>query len=60
VPGGLSPRQVFRWLHRLRGRLAGMDVVELNPTRDRDDHTAVLAGRLLHEGMGLALAQRGG
>jgi agmatinase len=60
VPGGLTPRQVFRWLHRLRGRLAGMDVVELNPTRDRNDQTAVLAARLLHEGMGIALAQRGG
>ena len=60
VPGGLTSRQVFRWLHRLRARLAGMDVVELNPTRDHNDRTAILAGRLLHEGMGLALTQRGG
>jgi len=26
--------------------------VELNPARDQGDRTAVLAGRLLHEGMG--------
>jgi len=36
-----------------------MDAVEVNPSRDIQYMTAVLAGRLLHEGMGgLALAFR--
>jgi agmatinase len=52
VPGGLAPRQVLNFLQRLPWRLAGMDVVELNPRHDVHDLTAVLAGRLLHEAMG--------
>ncbi|RMF66265.1 MAG: hypothetical protein D6743_06665, partial [Calditrichaeota bacterium] len=59
VPGGLTPRQVIDFIHRLPGRLVGMDVVELNPSRDVGERTAVLAGRLLHEGMGVAVRQNG-
>ena len=51
VPGGLAPREVFSLIHSFQ-RLVGMDVVELNPERDSHDLTAILAARLLHEGMG--------
>lgn len=49
VPGGLSSRRVIDLIHGLPGRLIGFDVVELNPSRDLNDLTAVLAGRLVHE-----------
>jgi agmatinase len=54
VPGGLTPRQVLHFLHRSRWRLVGMDAVEVNPSRDEHNRTAILAARLLHEGMGIA------
>lgn len=57
VPGGLTSRQVLDWMHRAEWNLVGMDVVEVNPGRDRDGQTAILAGRLLHEGMGYALSR---
>jgi len=60
VPGGLLPRQVLNYLQRVPGTLVGMDVVELNPARDESERTAVLAGRLLHEGMGWASKELGG
>jgi agmatinase len=53
VPGGLTPRQVSSFLQRSRWNLVGMDVVELNPSTDLQDFTAILAARLLHEGMGM-------
>jgi agmatinase len=57
VPGGLHPRQVLNFLQQARWRLVGMDVVELNPSRDVRDLTAVLAAKLVIEGMGLAERQ---
>lgn len=54
VPGGLSSRQVLDFIQRGPWVLVGMDVVEVNPTRDHNDQTAILAARLLHEGMGYA------
>ena len=54
VPGGLTPRQVLDLIQASRGTLIGMSVVECNPELDLRDVTAVLAGRLLHEGMGAA------
>ena len=59
VPGGWTSRQALDLVSAVPGRLVGMDVVELLPERDEGDRTAVLAGRLLHEGMGRALAERG-
>lgn len=58
VPGGLAPRQALDFLQNGAWRLAAMDVVETNPARDFNDCTAVLAARLLHEGMGRALLER--
>lgn len=52
VPGGLTSRQVLDLIRAARWTLVGMDVVELNPSLDLGDRTAVLAARLLHEGMG--------
>jgi arginase len=54
VPGGLTPRQVLTIVNHAGWLLVGVDVVELNPARDEGDRTAVLAGRLLHEAMGVA------
>jgi len=59
VPGGLAPRAVMSFLQQARWNLVGMDVVELNPRFDQGQRTAVLAARLLLEGMGKALAPRG-
>ncbi len=58
VPGGLSARQVFNFIQNFSGNLVGMDVVEVNPELDVNDQTAILAGRLLHEAMGVAYSQR--
>ena len=58
VPGGLAPRQALDLLQDGAWKLVGMDVVETNPDRDFNNLTAVLAGRLLHEGMGRALLER--
>ncbi len=54
VPGGLTSRQVINFLHQATWQLVGMDVVELNPTLDVNNQTAVLAARLLHQAMGYA------
>jgi agmatinase len=52
VPGGLTPRQALGLIQEAPWRLVGMDAVEVNPSRDQGDRTAVLAARLLHEAMG--------
>ncbi len=48
-PGGLSVRDVLRVLHAQRAPLAGADVVELNPDRDVNGVTAVVAAKLVRE-----------
>ena len=58
VPGGLSARQVLSFLQRGQWTLVGMDVVEVNPSRDVQDQTSILAARLLHEGIGYASMTR--
>lgn len=58
VPGGLRPRQALDFLLRADWELAGMDAVEVNPSLDINDQTAILAARLLHEGMGVAARRR--
>ena len=55
VPGGLTSRQVFNFIQTGHWRLVGMDAVEVNPDRDVNDQTAILAARVLHEGMGYAV-----
>ncbi len=48
-PGGLSTRAVLGLLGRLRGRLVGADIVELNPDRDVQDVTAMVAAKFARE-----------
>jgi len=55
-PGGLSVRQVLDVLARVEGPIVGADVVELNPDRDINGMTAVVAAKFVKELC--ALAQR--
>jgi agmatinase len=48
-PGGLSTRQVIRLLHRLKADIVGMDVVEVNPSRDVSGITAAAAVKVVME-----------
>jgi len=56
-PGGMSPREVLRILHGLGIPVMGADIVELNPTRDHNGMTAMLAAKLCKELIGLMLAR---
>jgi agmatinase len=53
-PGGLSTRELISVLHRVRGPIVGADLVELNPSRDVNGVTAVLAAKLVKELAALA------
>jgi agmatinase len=55
VPAGLGPRAVMNLMQQATWKLVGMDVVELNARFDQGQRTAVLAARLLLEGMGKVL-----
>jgi agmatinase len=57
-PGGLSVRQLLDVLHRQRAPLAGADVVELNPDRDLNGMTAMVAAKLVRELCGYGAARR--
>jgi arginase family enzyme len=57
-PGGLSTRDVTGLIQTCPGVLVGADIVELNPSRDRDGITARTAAKLLKEI--LARLARGG
>lgn len=48
-PGGLSTREVISVLQGFRGHLVGADVVELNPRRDVQSMTAMVAAKLVKE-----------
>lgn len=48
-PGGLTVREVLSILRRQTARIVGADVVELNPTRDLNGVTAVVAAKLVKE-----------
>ncbi|HET9692776.1 MAG TPA: arginase family protein [Steroidobacteraceae bacterium] len=48
-PGGLSVRDVVAVLARIRTRMVGADVVELNPTQAEGDATAIVAVKLMKE-----------
>lgn len=51
-PGGFSSRQVIDLIHSLKVPIIGADIVEFNPTRDINNQTAMLAGKLMKEIMG--------
>jgi len=48
-PGGLSVRDVLRIIHNIKNPIVGADIVELNPTRDRHNQTAMVAAKFLKE-----------
>ena len=48
-PGGLSVREVLRLVQGLRAPVVGADIVELNPHRDLQGCTAMVAAKLLKE-----------
>ncbi len=62
-PGGMTTRQLIDSIHSLRpggaanldgaARLVGADIVELNPTRDVGDVTAMVGAKLTRELLGL-------
>ena len=48
-PGGASVRQVIEVLQRCQFDLVGADIVELNPNRDFQSITAMVAAKLMKE-----------
>ena len=48
-PGGFSVRDVLRFIHQIRNPIVGADVVELNPDRDREHQTAMVAAKFVKE-----------
>ena len=51
-PGGLTVRDIVAVLGRIRTRVVGADIVELNPANDRADATAIVANKLMKELVG--------
>ena len=48
-PGGLSTRQAISMIHSLKAKIVGLDVVELNPERDKTKITAAAAVKIIKE-----------
>ena len=51
-PGGLTVREVLDLIDAVPGPIVGADVVELNPTRDINGMTAMVAAKLVKELIG--------
>jgi arginase len=51
-PGGLSTRQAVQVIQALKGKIVGLDVVELNPSRDPSGITAAAAFKIIKETAG--------
>jgi arginase len=56
-PGGLSTRELLSAIESVRGPIVGADIVELNPARDIDGITALVAAKVLKELVGRIAAQ---
>lgn len=54
-PGGLSVRQLLSLLHAVQVPVVAADVVELNPRNDPTGGSAMVAGKILRELLGLML-----
>ncbi|MBA4054510.1 MAG: agmatinase, partial [Marivirga sp.] len=48
-PGGFSTRQVIKIIQKLNAQIVGADIVELNPTRDINGVTGMVAAKLFKE-----------
>ena len=59
-PGGMSTREVLDVIQAIESDVIGADVVELNPSRDRDKVTAMTAAKLVRELAGAILASSPG
>jgi arginase family enzyme len=59
-PGGLSPRQVIDWFHRIDQPIVAADLVEYNPRCDISDLTALVTAKLLKEIGGMMVKTHGG
>ncbi len=55
-PGGLSVRNLLDVLHRVEAPVVGADIVELNPDRDINGMTAMVAAKLVKELAGQIVA----
>jgi agmatinase len=53
--GGLTTRQAIDVIHRLKARIVGLDVVELNPSRDPSGITASAAVKIVKEVAGMMI-----
>ncbi len=51
-PGGLSTRQALQVIQSLKGWIVGLDIVELNPSRDPAEITAAAAFKIIKETAG--------
>jgi agmatinase len=56
APGGLLYHQVRELIHGLvsKGRVIGMDIVEITPARDLNEITSIVAGRFIRNLIGAA------
>jgi agmatinase len=54
-PGGLSTRQLLDLIRSIPNQVVGADLVELNPSRDRDGISARAAAKITKELLGLLL-----
>lgn len=57
-PGGMSVRQVLDLLGEVEGEMVGADVVELNPRRDVNGMTAMVAAKFVKEILGILLTRQ--
>ena len=57
-PGGMSVREVLICIQTLRAPIVGADIVEYNPTRDRESQTAMVCAKFLKE-IAAAMLRRG-
>jgi agmatinase len=57
APGGVTYHQACKLIHGLvgKGRMAGMDIVEITPKRDVNDISSITAGRLILNLIGAAV-----
>ena len=57
APGGVTYAQMRTLIHGLvkKGRVAGMDIVEITPRRDLNGITSITAGRFIINLIGMAV-----
>lgn len=56
-PGGLTTRELLNLIHQINVPLLGAEIVELNPFRDQQGVTAMVAAKLLKEILGKMLSK---